>query len=244
MPITIINQENSKYTINRNRKMSFGSKSVPINVAKNRRESELLKHFSEIYDFPKQKPVQWGAKRFFDCLLSSCLLIPATPLLAVSGLLIKLDSKGPVFFKQKRIGKMGKEFTIYKLRTMSDKCHQKIPKTRAEDERVTRIGAQLRKLGIDELPQLINIIKGDMSLVGPRPLPADYVNQLIKENPESLRRAATLPGVAINYDEVVDIKPKPRIEAEKKYLDKWNFFSDFKELFMQVKRKFSTNSKH
>ena len=109
-------------------------------------------------------------KRIFDLVLGSTGLIVASPILILSGLLIKLDSKGPIFFKQIRIGLNGKPFKIYKLRTMEISAESNGPPiTNSTDARITKIGKFLRKLKLDELPQFINIIKGDMSFVGPRP---------------------------------------------------------------------------
>jgi lipopolysaccharide/colanic/teichoic acid biosynthesis glycosyltransferase len=130
-----------------------------------------------------------------DILITIILLIVFFPLLLICGLAIKLDSPGPVIYKQKRVGKRGKVFNFYKFRTMHQNCDQKIhmqhinklvngKKTLAgfkkskgksykliNDKRVTRIGKFLRKTSIDELPQLLNVLKGEMSLVGPRPHP-------------------------------------------------------------------------
>ena len=109
-------------------------------------------------------------KRFFDMALGSIGLIVASPILILSGLLIKLDSKGPIIFKQTRIGLNGKPFKIYKLRTMEISAGSNGPPiTSSSDVRVTKIGSFLRKLKLDELPQFINILKGDMSFVGRRP---------------------------------------------------------------------------
>lgn len=109
-------------------------------------------------------------KRILDLLLSTIGLIAASPLLIISGLLIKFDSKGPIMFKQIRIGLNGKPFEIYKLRTMEFGAESNGPPiTNSSDARVTKIGNFLRKLKLDELPQFINILKGDMSFVGPRP---------------------------------------------------------------------------
>jgi lipopolysaccharide/colanic/teichoic acid biosynthesis glycosyltransferase len=130
---------------------------------------------------PALTPGQRAVKRVFDLTLGSLLLIGFAPLLAVSALVIKLDSPGPVFYRQKRIGEGRTEFRMFKLRTMvcgadRHEVHlllsengslrfNKLP----DDPRVTRVGRFLRRWSIDELPQLINVILGDMSLIGPRP---------------------------------------------------------------------------
>lgn len=115
-------------------------------------------------------------RRVFDLIMSVPLLIILLPFLIIVALWIKLDSRGPVFFFQTRIGRFGRTFRIYKFRTMADRPHILFGQiTIGADPRITRCGKFLRKNKIDELPQLINIVKGDMSLVGPRPEVPQYV---------------------------------------------------------------------
>ena len=120
-------------------------------------------------------------KRLMDITLSAIGLIILSPILLVVAILIKIDSKGPIFFKQKRVGLYGKEFDMYKFRSMvvnAEELKEKLEKQNemsgpmfkiADDPRITKLGKFIRKTSIDELPQLWNVIKGDMSLVGPRP---------------------------------------------------------------------------
>jgi lipopolysaccharide/colanic/teichoic acid biosynthesis glycosyltransferase len=116
-------------------------------------------------------------KRWFDLLASGVGLIVLSPLLMLIALLIKLDSKGPVFFRQKRVGRFGKTFRIHKFRTMITDAESKgLQITVGADARVTRVGGLLRKYKLDELPQLIDVLLGDMSLVGPRPEVPHYVD--------------------------------------------------------------------
>ena len=115
-------------------------------------------------------------KRWFDLLASGLGLIALSPLLMLIALLIKLDSNGPVFFRQERVGRFGKIFRIHKFRTMiTDAERQGLQITVGADARVTRVGGALRKYKLDELPQLIDVLLGDMSLVGPRPEVPRYV---------------------------------------------------------------------
>ena len=121
------------------------------------------------------------AKRFFDIVLSLCGLVILSPLFLITAVAIRLDSKGPAFYSQKRIGKNGKPFKMYKFRSMCVDAEQQLERLAAlnerdgptfkitHDPRVTRVGRFIRKTCIDELPQLINILRGEMSLVGPRP---------------------------------------------------------------------------
>ena len=135
---------------------------------------------SEIIENNKSKLYE-VIKRLMDIMLSAIGLIILSPILLVVAILIKIDSKGPIFFKQKRVGLNGREFDIYKFRSMvvnAEELKEKLEKQNemsgpmfkiADDPRITKIGKFIRKTSIDELPQLWNVIKGDMSLVGPRP---------------------------------------------------------------------------
>jgi lipopolysaccharide/colanic/teichoic acid biosynthesis glycosyltransferase len=114
-------------------------------------------------------------KRMFDIVVAGLSLIVLAPLLLLIALLIKLDSRGPILFKQERIGKGFRPFSIYKFRTMRDGAHATSSLTIGADPRITRAGKYLRASKIDELPQLLNVVKGDMSLVGPRPEVPRYV---------------------------------------------------------------------
>ena len=110
------------------------------------------------------------ARRVFDAVLAGAMLAVASPILGAACLAIKIEDGGPILFKQRRAGRFERLFVIYKLRTMRvDDCGDRPKGNDATDPRVTRVGRILRKLSIDELPQLVNIIRGDMTLVGPRP---------------------------------------------------------------------------
>ncbi len=117
------------------------------------------------------------AKRTTDILMSALGLVAAAPVIAVAALAVKLDSRGPVFFGHERVGKWGRPFKVWKIRTMrEDSESMGAAVTAAGDPRVTRVGRRLRAFKIDELPQFWNVLKGEMSLVGPRPEVARYVN--------------------------------------------------------------------
>jgi lipopolysaccharide/colanic/teichoic acid biosynthesis glycosyltransferase len=109
-------------------------------------------------------------RRAFDITVASCVLVATTPILAIACAAIVLEDRGPVLFRQRRAGRFERTFTIYKLRTMRlDSCDDRPSPTAGTDRRITRVGRFLRKTSIDELPQLINVLRGDMSLIGPRP---------------------------------------------------------------------------
>lgn len=132
-------------------------------------------------------------KRIVDIIISALLLIVLSPLILIITILIKIDSHGSVFFIQDRIGLDGKLFKIYKLRTMytSVKKYEECPKD-LKDIRITRIGVFLRRTSLDELPQLINVLKGDMSIVGPRPEMPFIVE---KYNARHMERLKVKPGI-------------------------------------------------
>ena len=128
-------------------------------------------------------------KRILDFIMAVILLLVAWPILLIIALLIKIDSKGPVLFKQIRTGRYGKEFTLYKFRSMTSK--NDFYDTTTEDQ-VTKVGKFIRKTSLDELPQIFNIIKGDMSFIGPRPWIVDYAKLYTKHQ---RKRLNVLPGI-------------------------------------------------
>lgn len=142
-----------------------------------------LNNLTLVEERKTQRLIYSVVKRFFDILVSASALLLLSPLFIAISLAVKLDSKGKVFFKHKRIGKNGQPLEIYKFRTMVENAEELLKKLTPEqkeeyeknykldnDFRITRIGSFLRKTSLDELPQLINILKGDMSLIGPRPV--------------------------------------------------------------------------
>jgi len=129
-------------------------------------------------------------------VLAALLLIPALPVTLVCMLLVRLTSRGPAIYRQVRVGRHGRHFSMYKLRTMRvDAEKHGAVWAKVHDHRVTLFGRFLRKTHLDELPQLFNVLKGDMALVGPRPERPEFVHRLAREIPGYLRRLAVLPGV-------------------------------------------------
>lgn len=233
-----INQSRTNYNRPIQQKIAFKGvnpleKAVTNVVQKNifsPEENILLNKFHEKYNFAKKKPVQWAVKRTIDYTLASTGLIAASPILVVSGALIKLESKGPVILKQERIGEMGKKIKVYKFRTMYENSPQYTLARGIEDKRVTKIGKFLRKFSLDDLLQLINVLKKEMSLTGPRPLLEEDVRELLKLDPNSIRRAAVLPGARLNYIITNQKNPARRIATEKDFLENWNLINDLKIL--------------
>ncbi len=189
-------------------------------------------------------------KRVLDIAFSLCGLVVLSPLLAAIAVLIKREDRGTVFYRGWRVGKDGKLFRIYKFRTMvmdADKLGG--PSTAADDPRITRVGGLLRKYKLDELPQLINVLKGEMSLVGPRP----EVPEEVERYDQRERRVLTVrPGLTDwasikfrNEGEILRGSPDPhqtyreKIKPEKmelalRYLDELSFRTDLKIILQTI----------
>ena len=136
-------------------------------------------------------------KHLFDRALALLLLVPALPLIGLCGLLVLLTSGRPVFYTQKRTGHLGRSFTMFKIRTMGQNAEAQSGAVWSpdNDRRVTRVGRYLRSTHLDELPQLLNVVRGDMNLIGPRPERPAIVRQLVREVPGYADRLAIPPGI-------------------------------------------------
>ncbi|MFZ7121504.1 MAG: sugar transferase [Eubacteriaceae bacterium] len=184
-------------------------------------------------------------KRIFDFIFALLLLILLIPIIGIILIVIKLDSKGPVLFKQKRPGKYLNIFTMYKFRTMRIELDENGVEL-SDICRITRVGMFLRKTSLDELPQLINILRGEMSFIGPRPLLVDY---LPLYSFEEMRRHDVTPGISglaqVNGRNTIDWKEKFKYDLW--YVDNQSFFLDMKILFITIycvcSRKGINNSK-
>ncbi|SHE83010.1 Sugar transferase involved in LPS biosynthesis (colanic, teichoic acid) [Atopostipes suicloacalis DSM 15692] len=176
------------------------------------------------------------AKRIFDFMSSVTILILLSPLLLLVALCIKLDSKGPVFFRQERIGIHKKPFIIYKFRTMYVETPKNVPTAMllSPEKHITRVGKWIRKTSIDELPQLFNILKGQMSIVGPRPVIAAEA-KLIQARTK-LGAYSILPGVTglaqINGRDLIGVQKKAQLDGE--YAKKRSFLFDLKVLMSTI----------
>lgn len=188
--------------------------------------------------------------RFFDILFSSLGVVVLSPLFLVLAVWIKLDSKGPVFYKQSRVGKNDEDFRLYKFRTMVVNADKKgLITVGGRDPRVTRAGYFLRKYKLDELPQLVNVLRGNMSLVGPRPEVRKYVEMY---TPEQRKVLSVKPGLtdyaSIHYiDEnrvlaksddpertYIDIIIPEKISYNMKYIENRSVKEYFKIIFMTL----------
>ncbi len=183
---------------------------------------------------PPLSPWARMAKRGLDVAGAALGLVLLAPLFAVVALAIRLESKGPVFFRQKRQGFNNRPFWIWKFRTMTvAESEGRVRQARRDDPRVTRVGRILRRLSIDELPQLINVLRGEMSLVGPRPHALDHDNHFERRVRLYARRHRVLPGITgwaqVNgYRGETDTEEKimRRVELDLEYIDRWSIWFD------------------
>jgi lipopolysaccharide/colanic/teichoic acid biosynthesis glycosyltransferase len=190
-------------------------------------------------------------KRTFDLVFSSLSLFVLSPLFLISAVIIKTDSKGPVFYKGDRVGRFGKPFKMHKFRTMvvnADKIGG--PSTSEDDPRLTKAGKFIRKFKLDELPQLINVFKGEMSIVGPRP---EVPSEVETYNKEEKKILTVKPGITDyasltfhNEGEILKGSPDPhqtyrdKIRPEKlklalKYVEERSFWIDVKIIYKTIK---------
>jgi Undecaprenyl-phosphate glucose phosphotransferase len=181
-------------------------------------------------------------KRALDLLLASAGLLALTPMLIATAVLIKLDSRGPVFFLQRRFGFNQKPFQIIKFRSMRTyEDGPEIRQARKDDPRVTRIGRWLRRWNVDEVPQLLNVIKGEMSLVGPRPHALSHDREFEQRISSYARRHNVKPGITgwaqihgLRGETDTDDKMRARVEHDLYYIDNWSVWLDLQILVRTV----------
>ncbi len=182
-------------------------------------------------------------KRLFDIVSSLAALIILSPFLLIVAIIIKCTSKGPVIFKQERIGLHNKPFNMYKFRTMYVQDTEEEVKawTTRNDPRVTKVGKFFRRTSIDELPQLFNILKGDMSVVGPRPERPQFVEKFREEIPRYMIKHQVRPGLT-GWAQINgfrgDTSIRKRIDYDIYYIENWSFGFDIKIIFLTVFRGF------
>jgi putative colanic acid biosysnthesis UDP-glucose lipid carrier transferase len=180
-------------------------------------------------------------KRSLDVIIATFGLILISPVLVIVACAIKLESRGPVFFRQVRNGLNGTTFKIYKFRSMHFAPSQEFVQATKNDARITWLGSFLRKSSIDELPQLINVLKGEMSIVGPRPHPLALDNEYATLLPHYMKRYDVKPGLTglaqvMGYrgpTSTTDVM-KNRLEADLKYISKQSLFVDIKILILTI----------
>lgn len=172
-------------------------------------------------------------KRVIDSILAICgLLVCSIPMMIIA-IFIKLDSKGPVLFRQIRMGKGYKPITVYKFRTMCDHAYEMGGvATSASDSRITKVGAFLRRTSLDELPQMFNILNGTMAIIGPRPILDWEFEEYRDKNPRYIKRYDVRPGMFCTVD-VVDRAALRNVqfEMDADYAENLSFALDFKTFF-------------
>lgn len=204
----------------------------------------------EYYDILSHKKVALFFKRFFDIMAASIMLLILLPFILIIAILIKLDSSGPVFFRQIRVTRYGRKFGIFKFRTMVDHAEKMGSQVSIHsDPRITKVGGVLRKIRLDEIPQLINILTGDMSFVGTRPEVVKYVDEYTPEMYATLLMPAGVTSEAsIRYkdeaalltqaENVDDTYIKVVLPQKMQYnlldIKKFSFFHDIGIMFRTV----------
>ena len=177
-------------------------------------------------------------QRVLDIILSVIGLLVGIPLMIIFGILIKIEDNGPITYKQERLGKGGKRFYIYKLRSMRTDA-EKFGAQWAEkdDPRITKVGKFIRKTRIDEIPQLFNILKGDMSIIGPRPERPEFTLEFNEEIPGFINRLAVKPGLTgwAQVNGGYDITPKEKLVEDIYYIKNRSILLDFKIILKTVK---------
>ena len=188
---------------------------------------------------PLTNTLNWWLKRIIDFIGALAAIILFSPVMIGAAIAIKCTSKGPVLFKQERIGLHNKPFQMYKFRSMVQQTDEEEKKgwTVKDDPRVTKVGAFLRKTSLDELPQLFNILKGDMSLVGPRPERPQFVEKFKEEIPRYMIKHQVRPGMT-GWAQVNgyrgDTSIRKRVEYDIYYIENWTLGMDIKILFMTL----------
>lgn len=188
---------------------------------------------------PLTNTLNWCIKRMMDILVSLVGLVVSLPIMLAAAIAIKCTSRGPVIFKQERIGLHNKPFRMYKFRTMEVQKPSQEEKgwTTKDDPRVTKVGKFLRRTSIDELPQLFNIIKGDMSVVGPRPERPQFVEQFKEEIPRYMVKHQVRPGLT-GWAQINgyrgDTSIKRRIEHDIFYIENWTISFDIKIMLLTI----------
>ena len=177
---------------------------------------------------------QKALKRFFDIVISGLALIITSPIVIVAAIAIKLDDGGSIFFKQNRATRGGKIFSVYKLRTMKENVDNYL--SVVDDDRITKVGRLLRRFRIDEIPQFLNVIKGDMSVVGPRPEMLANIFNYTNDLPEFEYRLRVKAGIT-GYAQIAgkyNTSPKDKLVLDLMYIEEYSMWMDIKMIFQTL----------
>jgi len=173
-------------------------------------------------------------KRTIDLIMSGLAMVLLFPFVAAIAIVVKLGSRGPVIFRQERVGKDGRPFTFYKFRTMRVDVDPFGPSPKSgDDPRLTRIGKFLREYSLDELPQLFNVLKGDMSIVGPRPL---YMSQMAEWNDRQKKRLVVKPGLTglAQISGRAELTQEEKLELDVQYVERASLWFDCRIVFATI----------
>ena len=177
-------------------------------------------------------------KRFTNIMLSILLIIPALPICIISSFFIILETKGNPLYIQERVGLNGTRFRIYKLRSMYSDAEKDGCKWATKDDvRITKVGHFIRKTRIDELPQLLNILKGDMAFIGPRPERPEFIEKFLQDIPDFNDRLAIPPGITgwAQVNGGYDLTPNEKLKYDKYYIEHESFQLDWLILLKTIK---------
>lgn len=178
-----------------------------------------------------------AVKRVFDIFASALGLLICLIPMGIVAILIRLESTGPAIFKQERLGKGGKPYTMYKFRSMRMDAEKDGPRwASVNDDRCTKVGKFIRRCHIDEIPQLLNVLKGDMSMVGPRPERAYFYDEFEKDIPDFRQRLKIKPGLTglSQVNGCYDMTPAQRLAYDKTYMETRSVWTDLKILLLTV----------
>lgn len=189
-----------------------------------------IKEKTKIYEY---------IKPILGCILTLLFSMPILLIVFLFGIIVKIDSHGPMFYTQERVGKNGKVFKIYKLRSMVTNAEANGESKWAEkdDPRITKVGKFIRKVRIDELPQFLNILKGDMALIGPRPERPDLTEEFAKQIPDFKQRLLVKPGITglAQVNGGYDHTPEEKLSYDKVYVQNLSFKQDLMIFFKTIK---------
>jgi len=195
-----------------------------------------------VYDTPLSSNSNRLIKRTEDLAFATLALVVFLPIMIITAIAVKLSSPGPVLFKQVRHGLSGKEINVYKFRSMTTQDNGDVVKqVTKSDSRITKVGQLIRKTSLDELPQLLNVLKGDMSMVGPRPHARAHNEEYRKQIPSYMLRHLAKPGITgyaqvLGYRGETDTleKMQKRVDADLYYVSNWTIWFDIKILIQTV----------
>lgn len=209
------------------------------NMINNNSDANENKELMEKYqEFKKKHPYVY-LKRFFDLILTLLFSPIIIIIVVIFAIIVKVDSKGPAFYTQQRVGQAGKEFKIYKLRSMRVDAEVNTGAVWAEknDPRITKVGRFIRKVRIDELPQFLNVLIGEMSIIGPRPERKDLTDQFESEIPGFKERLLVKPGITgwAQVNGGYDITPAEKLVFDREYLNAFSFKQDIVIIFKTIR---------